>query len=233
MADRATRLAETRKIGTDEQAGASSPRLDGLNDAVLEQLHDILRAHPCGISEYDLLRELGRTCQASFADAPFRNDAAMFQAHFLLFNALYRLRDRLAADGKAWLEIDSLRIVLRPLAAARVGAPGGAGKSLARHDPLRAYYLDINQLAETDAEQVAELLGEFWMRYFALENRAAALAVLGLTDPVSSEEIMRRYRELAMRLHPDRGGDAESFQRLLSARRVLERCGGQSASKRT
>jgi len=104
---------------------------------------------------------------------------------------------------------------------------------LARPDPLRAYYLDIHQLATTDARQVADWLGDFWMRYFALESRAAALAVLGLADPVDAPAVRRRYRELAMRLHPDRGGDAEAFRRLMSARQVLERGGSHSASKRT
>jgi hypothetical protein len=214
--------------GADEAMHASVGS-GALSDDVLNRLHEILKAHPEGISEYDLLRELEQTYQASFARAPFRNDLALFQAHFLLFNALYRLRDWLAANGQAWLEIDTLGIVLH----SRAGLPSSEPWALARRDPLRDYYLDINQLAETDAEQIAELLGGFWMRYFALENRAAALAVLGLTDPVSAEDVTRRYRELAMRLHPDRGGNAESFQRLLSARRVLERCGNCSASKRT
>lgn len=199
-----------------------------LTDKTLSLIYDILRQHPDGLSEYELLRALERTDQAAFARAPFDNNLALFHAHFLLFNALYRLADRLAATGAAWLEIDVLCIMLRS------GAAGGSSQpqALARPDPLRAYYLDIHQLATTDAQQVADWLGDFWMRYFSLESRAAALAVLGLADPVDAQVVRRRYRELAMRLHPDRGGDAESFSRLMSARQLLERGGGHGAFRR-
>ncbi|WP_190275812.1 DNA-J related domain-containing protein [Thiorhodovibrio frisius] len=212
----------------DEQLSARQDCAE-LADETLTLLLNILKKHPEGISEYDLLRVLAQKHQASFASAPFRSELALFHAHFLLFNALYRLRDRLAEAGVAWLEIDTLCIALRP------GGAGGSSQSraLARPDPLRAYYLDIHQLATTDAQQVADWLGDFWMRYFALESRAAALAVLGLADPVDAQAVRRRYRELAMRLHPDRGGDADSFSRLMSAKQVLERSAGYGASKRT
>ncbi len=194
----------------------------GLTDSLLTRILDILKAHPRGIGEYELLRELERQCRTPFNRAPFRDHLALFHAHFLLFNALYRLRDRLAAAAGGWLEIDVLCIRLQPAAPAR----SAQSQALARHDPLRAYYLDIHQLANTKAEQVADWLGDFWMRYFALESRAAALAVFGLNDPVNAREIRRRYRELAMRLHPDRGGDAEAFRRLSAAKQVLERSDG-------
>jgi hypothetical protein len=197
----------------------------GLADDVLALLFAILKEQPEGISEYDLLRALERQYQVPFAKAPFGSDFALFQAHFLLFNALYRLRDRLADANPSWqLEIHALCIALRPSDKSQSARALVAGaQALTPADPLRAYYLDINQLAATDCEQIAELLGDFWMRYFALESRAAALAVLGLADPVDRQEVRRRYRELAMRLHPDRGGTAEAFQRLQSARQLLER----------
>ncbi|WPL19627.1 DNA-J related protein [Thiorhodovibrio winogradskyi] len=215
----------------------------GLADETLTLLLDILKNHPDGISEYDLLRALEQRNHAACASAPSRSEPghpglfcselALFQAHFLLFNALYRLRDRLAAVGSAWLEIDVLCIVLRPDGFGNGFAGSCQPRALARRDPLRAYYLDIHQLTITDAQQVVDWLGDFWMRYFALESRAAALAVLGLVDPVDAQVVRRRYRELAMRLHPDRGGDADSFSRLISAKQVLERSAGYNASKRT
>ncbi|MBK1647834.1 DNA-J related domain-containing protein [Rhabdochromatium marinum] len=205
---------------TDPRPGTDPPP-QALTHDVLQRLFEILTRHPAGLSEYELLRELEGDAQTAFAQAPFRNDLALFQAHFLLFNALYRLRDQLAATGQAWLDIDVLRIVLRFHNEAGSARPG----ALARPDPLRAYYLDIHQLAQTDAEQLAEWLGDFWMHYFAQEGRTAALAELGLSDPVNAQQIRRRYRELAMQHHPDRGGDIEAFRRLQSARQVLERCG--------
>lgn len=189
------------------------------------RLFAILQQYPDGLSEYDLLHELHGASQVALARAPFHSELALFQAHFLLFNALYRLRDQLIASGAHGLDIHVLRIVLTP----GQGSPTDQGESssprraISAYDPLRDYYLDIHQLAKTGADEVAQLLGDFWMAYFAVESRAAALAELGLVEPVDMHAIRRRYRELAMRLHPDRGGDPDAFRRLLSARQLLER----------
>jgi len=58
----------------------------------------------------------------------------------------------------------------------------------------------------------------------ALDGRRArqkALAELDLSDPVGLDEIRERYRRLAARHHPDRGGDPIRMQRLNAAWRVL------------
>lgn len=201
-------------------------------------LFRILQRHPGGLSEYELLRELQTTPECAFNPTGLHKDLALFQAHFLLFNALYRLRERLSATGAYGLEIHVLRIALTPGldASADSGQLASSNQALGAYDPLREYYLDIDQLTNTDANDVARLLGDFWMRYLALESRAAALAELGLSEPTDLNTIRRRYRELAMRLHPDRGGDPEAFRRLVSARRVLEQtqphCAPHITSKR-
>jgi len=41
------------------------------------------------------------------------------------------------------------------------------------------------------------------------------LSLLGLSPYASSQDIKRRYRELAKKYHPDHGGDAEKFIELL------------------
>lgn len=46
-------------------------------------------------------------------------------------------------------------------------------------------------------------------------------AVLGLKPGADRGEVERKFRELAMRHHPDRGGDAAEFHRILKAR---EKC---------
>lgn len=45
--------------------------------------------------------------------------------------------------------------------------------------------------------------------------------VLGLTKDASSDDIKRAYRKLAMKNHPDKGGDPELFKRVRSAYDVL------------
>ncbi|GAO35480.1 hypothetical protein SCT_0867 [Sulfuricella sp. T08] len=46
--------------------------------------------------------------------------------------------------------------------------------------------------------------------------------MLRLADPVDDPEIKRRYRELAMEHHPDRGGEMEKLQAINAAKGLLE-----------
>lgn len=50
-------------------------------------------------------------------------------------------------------------------------------------------------------------------------SRAWALGVLGLPMGSSSEEVKRAFRSLALRTHPDRGGEASAF---MDARKALD-----------
>jgi DnaJ-class molecular chaperone len=47
--------------------------------------------------------------------------------------------------------------------------------------------------------------------------REEDLALLGLTEPVTADEAKARFRELALLLHPDRGGDAAQFDTVRQA----------------
>ncbi|MHB1292692.1 MAG: DnaJ domain-containing protein, partial [Sulfuricella sp.] len=74
----------------------------------------------------------------------------------------------------------------------------------------------------TGKQEVLEMLDTFWLRFARLGHRAEALAALGLADPVDYPEIRRRYRELAMEHHPDRGGELEKLQAINAAMELLE-----------
>lgn len=54
-----------------------------------------------------------------------------------------------------------------------------------------------------------------------LLQRQQALAVLGLPAHATPEQIKRRYRQLAKRYHPDRGGDPREMQRIIAAYELL------------
>jgi len=54
-----------------------------------------------------------------------------------------------------------------------------------------------------------------------LLQRQQALAVLGLPSHATPEQIKRRYRQLAKRYHPDRGGDPREMQRIIAAYELL------------
>ena len=54
-----------------------------------------------------------------------------------------------------------------------------------------------------------------------LLERQQALTVLGLPPNATTQQIKRRYRSLAKRYHPDRGGDQREMQRIIAAYQFL------------
>jgi DnaJ-domain-containing protein 1 len=52
-------------------------------------------------------------------------------------------------------------------------------------------------------------------------ERQQALAVLGLPPNATRQQIKRRYRALAKRYHPDRGGNQRQMQRIIAAYEFL------------
>ncbi|MGH2495414.1 MAG: J domain-containing protein [Ktedonobacteraceae bacterium] len=52
-------------------------------------------------------------------------------------------------------------------------------------------------------------------------ERQQALAVLGLPPDATNQQIKRRYRELAKKYHPDRGGGQREMQRIIAAYQLL------------
>ena len=68
--------------------------------AALEaRLLDLLAAHPAGLSEHELLKKL-RASDPLFAGFSAREPLKLFRGHYLLFHALYRLRDLLAGERR-------------------------------------------------------------------------------------------------------------------------------------
>ncbi len=139
----------------------------------------------------------------------------MFQLHFIIFHCLYRLRDNHWQQQSGLLEISPLKICLRPYLSAK--------SAIAEPDPLRAYYLDLQNLSATNEDDVIALLSQFWMRMNGDDERQAALKTLGLDMTASAEEIKNRYRKLVMQHHPDRGGDKANLQALNEAMAWLEK----------
>lgn len=176
----------------------------------------MLRAHPTGLSEYELIRTLETENEAGFSRDQLRNNLSLFQTHFLLFHALYHLHTQLWKNKTARLDIHTLCIQLLPFAEA-------ADTALSDHNPLRDYYLDLRNLKNTDANDVENLLTQFWSRYVGNDDRRKALTTLELADPVDWPAIKTQHRRLAMQHHPDRGGDEARLQAINAAMDVLAR----------
>ncbi|WP_042011202.1 DNA-J related domain-containing protein [Aeromonas fluvialis] len=132
----------------------------------------------------------------------------LFRVNFLIMNALYQLQAELWQEGW-WLVISTLDIRLEPLA-----ETPQASHAFALGENLRGYYLDWQVFWQTDRAEVEALLNRFWRAYDGMGNRAEALALFELKAGASQEAIRRRWRELALQHHPDRGGNAETFIRI-------------------
>ncbi|QFI56202.1 DNA-J related domain-containing protein [Aeromonas simiae] len=155
------------------------------------------------------LNELYADLSAANALPRLADDPAiqLYRSNFLIMNALYQLQEEWRGSGW-WLQLDSMAIGLQP---------AGAELRPTTDAPLRDYYLDWDTFWSTDAAEIAHLLETFWLSYAGQrsdEERRRALAELGLAADVDERTLRRRWRELALRHHPDRGGDAATFIRL-------------------
>ncbi|MCC6077152.1 DNA-J related domain-containing protein [Pseudomonas sp. GCM10022188] len=182
---------------------------------LMEQLLALLRRVPDGLSEHQLIRRLREAHCTHLPQLPLTDKLVLFRTHFLLFNALYRLRDRLWGERSAHLEINPLLIRLLPYQ--------DGPQALGEHDPLRAYYLDEARLRDTTEADVVHLLQSFWTRMHGGEEREAALELFGLDARADYSAIRLRYRQLVSQHHPDRGGSTTRLQSINKAMEILDR----------
>ena len=115
-----------------------------------EQIFLLLGDRPEGCSEYELIQQLKARHSTHIPNLPLLDKLVLFRTHFLVFNALYRLRDRLWGAGESSLQISPLCVMLLPY------QPGSS--AITENDPLRDYYLDMSNLRDTDEQEVERLL---------------------------------------------------------------------------
>ncbi len=183
-------------------------------DRFLDQLYAILSANPKGLEEIDLLNILKKEQTPYFCEVNFRDSLTLFQTHFLLFHHLYLLRDKVSQKGVEDIAINCMRIQIMPIEKNKENLP-------TTPDGLKNYYLDLANLEDTKREDVEKMLSDFWTRYMKYDRRGEALKALGLEDPVDKATIKKRYHELALEKHPDKGGCEDDFQKLNNAADVL------------
>lgn len=181
-----------------------------LEPPLLEQL----RHHAEGISEFDLIRALQSDERVpEFDEEALADPVSLYRSHFILFHVLYCLDERLTDTA---IEVGCLRCRL-----VATGADDAGAGPVAAGDPVRAFYRDRANLS-LDRERIERLMGDFWrLLQRGGGRREAALATLGLSDPVNDSEIKAAYRRLVMRHHPDRGGDTRRVQELNEALATL------------
>ncbi len=187
---------------------------------LFEDLIEVLQTFPQGVSEHTLLKTLNERGTVTLEPDTFSDQVKLFRTHFLLYNALYQLRDDLWRKARGHLEITAVHIQLQ------VYNP--SSPALREHDPMRDYYLDLTHLEKTTAADIDAALKSFWKRlheetvFTGGGLKAKALQVLGLKEGVSAKEIKLAYRRLAMQHHPDRGGDPAQLHSINEAMETLK-----------
>lgn len=183
--------------------------------ALREAVESLLRTSPEGLSEMTLLRQLQREPWRVLGSIDFRSPAALYPVHFLLFHVLYQWREDLIRENLA-LEISPLCIRLRPTLAEESQAAGF-------HDPLQAFYLDIDNLDLSEAA-INDMVDDFWRGVPRPQDEQLESACHRLEvdcPPQNLADAKHQFRRLAMRQHPDRGGSTQQLQQLNDAMAVV------------
>ncbi|HHX34717.1 MAG TPA: molecular chaperone DnaJ [Gammaproteobacteria bacterium] len=187
---------------------------------LLTTLHNLLRSQPEGLSEYQLINQLKQLRHPLFVSSDLSDVLSLFRTHFLLFHALYQVRDNLRAAGQFDLQISPLKIRLQPISVQNTAHTS----ALSLSDPLQAYYLNLDNLTDTDRAAVEQLLYSSQNSLNPAQAVSKALADLGIDQPLhtlSGQDLRSRYRQLVSRHHPDRGGCTERLQRINHAMDTL------------
>lgn len=176
-----------------------------------------------GTSEYDLIKRLQGPPYGLF-DNNLSDSLILFQCHFVLFNALYHLRETWLQSEVGQLQIHTSRIHLLPFQPGQV--------ALTPQDGLREYYMDWQNFDSTNSQDVAELIEGFWQNFArgskavtvvdeATKRNALRLLQIPTDTPITRKSIKRSYRQLQHQAHPDKGGDEELSKAFTDAYKVL------------
>jgi len=180
----------------------------------------MLTSNPLGLTEHQLIKLLKDQQHPFFVEADLHDPLSLFRTHFVLFNALYQLRDQLRASSSFDLHISALLIRLESYTSQH-DLPQTA---IQHSDPLRAYYLDLSHLQATDRRAAEQLLYGSLRSLTPSAQVQDALTELGIAQPwheLSDKDLRQHYRQLVSTHHPDRGGCTQRLQRINQAMDVL------------
>ena len=194
------------------------------DNPLIQPIRQLLAESGRVFTEHELIKRLQEN-DAAFPVLAGSQRLALFQTHFLVMNALYRLQEQLL-DDSIHLHISPLEIFLQPLSevVSNVLAENSSQAALKR------YYGDWDHFKSTDEHDVEEMLGYFWQHYRAQDKQADAYRTLQLEPGVGWPFIQEAYRRMASLSHPDRGGDAAEFMLIREAYEVLLKTVGAKAA---
>lgn len=183
-----------------------------------------------GISEFSLITCLKQPPHSLFDDQSLRDPLLLFKTHFVLFHALYRLREKWQADSSGNLEIHALNIQLQAPCTSSQSSKSASASDVGEHNALAAYYLDWRNFEETQRDDVDALLDEFWhkmqqggVKTYSQVDVDNAHTTLNMTKSadVSLSSLKKHYKKTLQRAHPDKGGSQEEAQTVINAYHLL------------
>ena len=201
--------------------------MNNKHETLLQLLTEILCSFQSsfrdGISEFELISKLKAKPFELFDEDALREPLLLFQTHFVLFHALYILREEWRQQKVGELTINALKIKLEAFV--------DQGAALVQADPLSEYYLDWQNLSKTDEAGVEDLLNQFWQKMGGMKSNkehsaeeikeALGHMQLEAIEGLQLDELKRQYRKLQHAYHPDKGGTAEQAQIILAAYTTL------------
>ena len=187
-----------------------------------------------GITEYALIELLKKPPYQLFDEDALRDPLMLFKMHFILFHALYQLRQYWIEQNEGVLKIHALGIKLNPLNERHLTQSNdGLGvTTLENPDPLAAYYLNWENFEEADRDTVDNLLNAFWGKMLKGDTvtytqgdieKAHALLGLSLNEPITLLQLKRVYKRSLQSAHPDKGGTQQDAQAVIHAYQTLSR----------
>lgn len=178
-----------------------------------------------GIGEYELICILKKPPYSVFDKDVLNDSLTMFQAHFILFHCLYRLREKWHDQKIGELDIRVTCVSLHPISESTI--------DIKTQDPLADYYLEWSNLGGTDKNEVEALLHSFWQKMGGNElntsistselERVCTVMKISSLQSLTLLELKQRYRRLQRKNHPDRGGRIEASQSILQAYSLLRK----------
>ena len=175
---------------------------------VAEQLPPLLTASG---AEVDDLTAIGWLDEAAwFAGiGHLPANLLLFVKSFCVRRAWFALQPSLLQQGWA-TDVGLIRVCLRPAKSPLNCLP-------AVDSALAAIYDDLDYLAGMTLEHVDEQIRTFWAKYAAYQQGGEAYACLGATPSDDWPTVVRKYRLLASKYHPDKGGDVDRFRAVQAA----------------
>ena len=216
-----------------ETTSLASKKYELKAELLIDVLSTFKTEFKAGISEFSLITRLKQSPQSLFDEQSLRDPLLLFKTHFVLFHALYRLREKWQADNTGYLDIHALNIQLQeptgPCTSSLGSKPTDAS-DVGEHDALAAYYLDWRNFEETQRGEVDTLLDEFWNKmqqggvqtYSQVEvDNAHTTLNMTKSDDISLSVLKKRYKKTLQRAHPDKGGSQEEAQAVINAYHLL------------